>query len=73
MRDAEGIAACHRDQIDVRRLFVGGHIHGLDGEGDGAAVGRNLWVRDAGQLEERIDVEGLLRENRRGYCEKKKD
>jgi len=45
----------------------------LDGEGDGAAVGRNLWVRDAGQLEERIDVEGLLRENRRGYCEKKKD
>ena len=49
-------------------VLIGGQIRGADFEGYGLAVGRNLGIGDALDLEQRVDRERLfLREQNAGY------
>ena len=54
-----------RDSVDLLRLGVLRQIDGLNGEGDGFAVGRELRLVDARDLEQGLYIEGLLLGRRR--------
>ncbi len=65
------IAALDGHGVDVGFLLVGGRIDRYGGEGDQAAIGRDLGIGNARELEESLDVErSFLREGSSGTKEK---